>query len=164
MEQELLLIINGMIEKISVDDIKTEDREKLEVNKNKDGSLSCKVFKNILIKVSPQKEKYCIELRKINDVDISLLNTKFVDVRYKEKDLYVKVYVRNIEEISRIENELISVYKYLYLNEPVEQFSCCSRYVECSDALKCIHPNPRFAKGCQYQNNLLQNKIFFRQK
>lgn len=41
------------------------------------------------------------------------------------------------------------------------QFGCCSRYEECSDAKTCIHPDVKFALGCQYRQNLMDGKIFY---
>ena len=40
-------------------------------------------------------------------------------------------------------------------------FACCSRYQECSDAKKCIHPNVLYAKACQYRKNLEEGNIFY---
>lgn len=41
------------------------------------------------------------------------------------------------------------------------RFACCSRYQECSDAKKCIHPNVLYAKACQYRKNLEEGNIFY---
>ena len=41
------------------------------------------------------------------------------------------------------------------------KFSCCSRFKECSDARKCIHPNRLYATGCTYRKNLENGKIFY---
>lgn len=40
-------------------------------------------------------------------------------------------------------------------------FGCCSRYVECSNAQQCIHPNPDMALRCIYRKNLKKGKIFY---
>lgn len=40
-------------------------------------------------------------------------------------------------------------------------FGCCSRYVECSDAKHCIHPDIMFAVQCAYRQNLHNGKIFY---
>lgn len=40
-------------------------------------------------------------------------------------------------------------------------FACCSRYEACSDARSCIHPDVKFALGCQYRRNLMEGKIFY---
>ncbi len=41
------------------------------------------------------------------------------------------------------------------------KFSCCSRFLECSDKKKCIHPNRLYATGCEYRKNLESGRIFF---
>lgn len=40
-------------------------------------------------------------------------------------------------------------------------FACCSRYEECSNSKKCIHPNLLYAKACQYRKNLEEGNIFY---
>ena len=40
-------------------------------------------------------------------------------------------------------------------------FSCCSHYMECSDKMRCIHPDKEFASGCFYKRNLIQGKCFY---
>lgn len=40
-------------------------------------------------------------------------------------------------------------------------FGCCSRYVECSDAGHCIHPDIMFAVQCAYRENLRKGRIFY---
>ena len=40
-------------------------------------------------------------------------------------------------------------------------FACCSRYEECSNAKKCIHPNVLYAKACQYRKNLENGEVFY---
>ncbi len=43
----------------------------------------------------------------------------------------------------------------------VDTFGCCSRYEACSDAKKCVHPDPTFATSCQYRKNLQAGRIFY---
>lgn len=40
-------------------------------------------------------------------------------------------------------------------------FGCCSRYEACSDAMKCIHPNPDMAIRCTYRKNMKKGRIFY---
>lgn len=42
-----------------------------------------------------------------------------------------------------------------------DSFGCCSRYVECSDAGHCVHPNAFRAQGCMYKKNLDAGRIFY---
>ena len=41
------------------------------------------------------------------------------------------------------------------------RFSSCSRFMECSDAGRCVHPNRLYAKGCIYRRNLADGRIFY---
>ncbi len=43
---------------------------------------------------------------------------------------------------------------------PEDTFDCCSRFEKCSDALRCIHPDPLFAAGCSYRKKLNQGIVF----
>lgn len=43
-------------------------------------------------------------------------------------------------------------------------FGCCSRYNECSDALKCLHPDLMYATACSYRKNLENGKVFYGKK
>lgn len=50
------------------------------------------------------------------------------------------------------------IFENLFCLEP---FSCCSKYLECSNQKKCVHEDLIFALGCYYQKNLSVGKIFF---
>ena len=41
------------------------------------------------------------------------------------------------------------------------RFACCSHFVECSDAKKCVHKNKLYACACFYKANLDAGKIFY---
>ncbi len=40
-------------------------------------------------------------------------------------------------------------------------YGCCSRYLECSDAKQCTHPDIMFAVQCAYRKNLMAGRIFY---
>ena len=40
-------------------------------------------------------------------------------------------------------------------------FDCCSRYLACSNAKKCIHPDIMMASQCTYRQNLHAGRIFY---
>lgn len=42
-----------------------------------------------------------------------------------------------------------------------KEFDCCSRFEKCSDAKKCIHPDPEFAMLCGYRKILASGRIFY---
>lgn len=42
-----------------------------------------------------------------------------------------------------------------------KEFDCCSRFEQCSDAMKCIHPDPDFALLCGYRKVLASGRVFY---
>ena len=161
MKNEILEILKNIIDTISDETISKLERDKIRTNINKNDSISFMAFNNILLKITFQKTRKFVEIRKINNIDLASLKTRFEEVKYKEDDLYVKIYIKDIEEINNLKTELKEIYTYLYLNEPIEQFGCCSRYIECSDLLKCVNSDKKLARGCQYKQNLKNNRIFY---
>lgn len=49
----------------------------------------------------------------------------------------------------------------LVIDKFPKEFDCCSRFRECSNALKCTHPDKEFALKCGYRKNLKNGKIFY---
>ena len=47
------------------------------------------------------------------------------------------------------------------MNRYPQEWSCCSRYMECSDAKSCIHPDKAFALGCGYRRVLNSGRVFY---
>lgn len=47
------------------------------------------------------------------------------------------------------------------LNRYPKEWDCCSRYMECSDAKGCVHPDKTFALGCGYRKILNSGRIFY---
>lgn len=42
-----------------------------------------------------------------------------------------------------------------------KEWDCCSRYMDCSDAGRCVHPDKAFAMQCGYRKILSSGKIFY---
>ena len=47
------------------------------------------------------------------------------------------------------------------MNRYPKEWDCCSRYLECSDARACVHPDKEFALGCGYRKVLNSGRIFY---
>ena len=47
------------------------------------------------------------------------------------------------------------------INRIPKSWDCCSRYLECSDAKRCVHPDPSTALGCGYRKILASGRIFY---
>lgn len=108
-----------------------------------------------------------IILSKTNETSLQL-SEKHLDlfglqneVRFTKSDVNWGKVSFNDSVAIQIINNIKAVFERCYLDESVESFSCCSRYEECSDEKKCIHPDIKFAKGCYYKMNLENGRIFY---
>ena len=76
-----------------------------------------------------------------------------------QKDFH-KIYLNSLKDIvihlDKIERSLQAV-----LDNLPKDFSCCSRYMECSDACICVHPDKTTALGCYYRKVLSSGKVFY---
>lgn len=68
-----------------------------------------------------------------------------------------------VESLSEFPNylELLKKILELQVDAYTPDFGCCSRYEECSNAMKCIHPKPDMALRCAYRKNMKKGKIFY---
>lgn len=76
-------------------------------------------------------------------------DTSFVHVLFENEDKAVLDYIKD--------NVLYCLANY----EATSNFGCCSRFVECSDAKKCVHENKIYSMGCKYRKNLEAGRIFY---
>lgn len=85
-------------------------------------------------------------------------NTAFSSVA--ENSLYSKCYLTSWDEIGSQTELLQTVLSGVIDNIP-KDFDCCSRYMECSNAKECVHPDPDTAFLCGYRRVLRDGKIFY---
>lgn len=71
----------------------------------------------------------------------------------------VRIAIQTYEDILKYVPVLRAILERICRNH--RDFGCCSRYEECSNAKTCIHPDPKFALGCWYHQNLIEGKIFY---
>ena len=64
------------------------------------------------------------------------------------------------EDIAKFARFLSSVMERVIDAIP-KQFDCCSRYEECSNAKRCIHPNPELALACGYRKIMKKGIIYY---
>lgn len=53
------------------------------------------------------------------------------------------------------------IYDYRFFENSPNSFDCCSRYMECSNAKKCIHTIPEVKRYCRYKTKLAKNTIIY---
>lgn len=71
-----------------------------------------------------------------------------------------KIYLDSLSDVtSHVEEIELSL--QTILDRLPKDFSCCSRYEECSNQGICTHPDKRTALGCFYRKQLSHGKIFY---
>ncbi len=73
---------------------------------------------------------------------------------------YVRLPVDNEHAISSYTDFLCTIAGET-VNRYPKEWSCCSRYMECSNAKHCVHPDKMFALGCGYRKILNSGRIFY---
>lgn len=132
-------------------------------NAGKDGKISsyaiC-VYEPDLVEDKRDSSRNTVLARVKEDVLKSNANIVEVYSKYFEKNDEKKRYDKDSDEFINclIECMRFGINNYI---PKAAGFACCSRYEECSDAKKCIHPNQLYAKACQYRKNLEEGNIFF---
>ena len=85
------------------------------------------------------------------------------DVEYKIQKSdpnYCRIPITSPDELVN-HLELLKKILELQVDAYPSDFGCCSRYEACSDAMKCIHPNPDMALRCTYRKNIKKGRIFY---
>jgi hypothetical protein len=133
----------------------TKRRFEIRQNKGFETILFCnsaviriKNLKNGLTNLDLSKE--CIDLIKLHN-----------RVRYTKSEVNWGKLVFNENTAKLIVDNIETVFKQCYMNESVDTFGCCSRYLACSDEKQCIHPDIKFAEGCMYKRHLDSGRIFY---
>lgn len=105
----------------------------------------------------------------INTVELLIRNNQFDQIRVPNDAVVKGLKSDKIYKHVMFEPESEELYDYIEENikycldhyESGSNFACCSKYVDCSNASKCLHINKLYAKGCAYRKNLEQGKIFY---
>lgn len=90
----------------------------------------------------------------------SLISPSFHQKETSSEPKYIRViaenqsfFYDNTEFLCRLVAESVNRYP--------KEWDCCSRYRECSDAKRCIHPDKEFALCCGYREILRSGRVFY---
>lgn len=83
------------------------------------------------------------------------------DIRYKEAANFMNIYfpLNHCELYSYIKSVII--YRVKNYTSSASLFGCCDKFIECSDAKKCVHENKLYSTACMYRMNLDSGRIFY---
>lgn len=138
-----------------------DDDKNLVVTCNKIANgLSFKIgagYTPVVVESNKSKTRLFIKMNIFSkiDVDFSIRNVHTL----KSKSDYQAVDFQLNEDLSEF---IVPYLEYAIINyTPPKSFACCSRFLECSNAKKCIHPNQIHSKECYYRRNLEKGLIFY---
>lgn len=72
----------------------------------------------------------------------------------------IRIYLDDAHEADKYIDYLLDVLRRTIIKYP-KPFSCCSRYMECSNARQCVNPDETLAEDCSYNFTLQSGRIFF---
>lgn len=75
-------------------------------------------------------------------------------------DAYYRINLEAIPDLNAIASAVCADISARLRNFPSD-FSCCSLYVQCSNAGRCIAVDQDFAAGCYYKKNLMSGSVFY---
>ena len=124
----------------------------------------------IVVTIVPSKVK-----SRPDDLDLKLRETQEGDLHnYLPEDADILSQTKSEKAAGtiriRIKKSSPMLTKYLYHNtiyclqgyvSKASRFGACSRFIECSDAKRCVHENKLYSKACMYRDNLDQGRIFY---
>jgi len=144
-------IKNALIHKI----VNQEYTKYLDVKENKDKSISIKAKNILAAKIKLAKRTPYIEIKeKYKDEFVN-----FEMVHASNNSLRIKI--TGIDEVLALIDQLSIIYMKVLSELGEESFGCCHRYIECSDALHCLHPDYLTSLACLYKKNLDKGKVFY---
>lgn len=147
--QSVLLRENIPFDSITFRQVEAEQSQYSSVYFYGEGNLFCR------ISFRGKQSHFSISSKYENIIPESVITKKT-----KSDNNYVRIPISNPTEICNY-SELLSQILDDTINTLQNDFSCCSRYEECSDAKKCINPNVEFALHCAYRKNLKKGNIFY---
>ena len=117
--------------------------------------------KNFIILKIQEKEdsSFTLFIRNEQMAQIKVPDTATVKIVKSDKVFQHVIFKNNDSSIYSFirENILYCLANY----KATSNFGCCSRFVECSNAKKCVHENKIYSMGCKYRMNLDSGRIFY---
>lgn len=78
----------------------------------------------------------------------------------QKDDKFIKVQLSSATDITHYSNFFASLLQ-LVIDRLPKDFDCCSSYLKCSDAGKCVNANKDMAMGCGYKKVLNSGRVFY---
>lgn len=89
-----------------------------------------------------------------------LIPSIFPQKRLQSEPKYVRILIDEKHTVDTYTDFLVQIAGET-VNRYPKAWDCCSRYLECSNAKTCIHPDKTFALECGYRKILNSGRIFY---
>lgn len=120
-------------------------------------------YQNIqsIAKIEENKDFVIITINESCLEHISLPQNTKTKTSKINNSLFVKItFSKDDTNIYKILEDVIR-YRVKIYSSASTSFGCCSQFVKCSDAKKCVHENKLYSTACQYRRNLENGRIFY---
>jgi len=114
------------------------------------------------LRIKSGKKKTFISVKETFKPTVSAYTQHFEFI--KSDPLWIRIPINSNDDVADLFPLFLDLYECAYNQLGSDSFSCCSRYLECSDEMTCIQSDTRLAKGCIYRRNLTNGKIFYGKK
>lgn len=115
----------------------------------------------LVCRIRCSKQLRYISFRQLQPEQSDLIKPFCVSQTKSEKDSgFIRVNLSDSVSSSALE-ALMSTVMTNTVNSIPKVFDCCSRYMDCSNAKRCVHPNPDFALDCGYRRILNSGRVFY---
>ena len=96
----------------------------------------------------------------IPSVFSDLIPDSFPTKQLPSDSKYIRILIEKDRPIESYHDFLVKIAGET-VNRYPKEWDCCSRYLECSNAKTCVHPDKSFALGCGYRKILNSGRIFY---
>ena len=116
--------------------------------------------KNFVIMNIQDTEVFDLLIRNKQFSEVSLPPTATIKQVTSDKTFVHVIFNKNDNNIFSYIRENI-MYCLRHYESKAKSFGCCSKFIQCSDAKKCVHENKLYSMSCAYRHNLDSGKIFY---
>jgi len=126
---------------------------------NENKTYSVVKFRSFLaFRLHLRGKKYYIAVPTIVSKELSANNDWY---QIKSEPSFIRIPLYSVAIDKALFSDILLPILLSTIDRCQKEFDCCSRYLDCSNAKMCIHPDPSFAIKCGYKKTLESGTIFF---
>lgn len=141
-------------------ELNNRDISELIFNKNQIVK-SISLYKTVLLSIPNLKTISAINIRQSFIKMLDKYNVNYT--KSKSDTIYVRINFNSDVHKFICDNAklFIDIYDDIFFRNCPDSFSCCSKYIECSNNLSCIQENKELIRLCKYKRNLRNGIVFY---